>query len=74
MYLPRSLYESLPYLYVAGGAALAALSWHQRETGWSDAALVTGIGVFVAGIVLLMRRRTFRDDAARYDARSLDDT
>lgn len=73
MYLPRSLYEALPYLYVVGGAALAGLSWHQRESGWSDAALVTGVATFVGGLVLLMRRRTFRDDAARYDSRSLDD-
>jgi hypothetical protein len=74
MYLPRSLYEALPYVYVAGGGALAALSWHQRESAWSDAALVTGVGVFVAGLVLLLRRRTFRQDASRYDAHSLDDT
>lgn len=73
MYLPRSLYEALPYLYVVGGGALAGLSWHLREAGWSNAALLTGIVVFVAGLVLLMRRRTFRDDAARYDSRSLDD-
>jgi hypothetical protein len=73
MYLPRTFYEALPWLYVVGGLVLAALSWHRRESGWSDVALVTGVGAFVGGIVLLMRRRTYRDDAARYDPRSLDD-
>lgn len=73
MYLPRTFYEALPWLYVVGGLALAALSWHRRESGWADVALVTGVAGFVGGIVLLMRRRTYRDDAARYDPRSLDD-
>jgi hypothetical protein len=73
MYLPRTIYELLPWGYVAGGAALAAASWLWSEARWSNAALVVGAVGLVVGLVLLMRRRTYRADANRYDSRSLDD-
>jgi hypothetical protein len=73
MYLPRTIYELLPWGYVAGGAALAAASWLWSEARWSNAALVLGAAVLVVGLVLLLRRRTYRADANRYDSRSLDD-
>ncbi len=73
MYLPRTLYELLPYAYVAGGAGLGVLSWVRSQAAWSDAALVVGVAGIVLGLVLLMRRRTYRTDASQYDAHSLDD-
>lgn len=74
MYLPRALYELLPWGYAAGGAALAIASWRWSDADWSDAALVVGSAGLVLGLVLLLRRRTYRADATRYDARSFDDT
>lgn len=73
MYLPPKIYELLPYGYVVGGASLAVASWLRPRAGWSDAALVVGFGVLVFGLVLLMRRRTYRADASQYDGRSIDD-
>ena len=73
MYLPRTIYELLPWGYAGGGAALAFASWVRADAGWSDAALVAGTLALVVGLVLLMRRRTYRTDATRYDPRSLDD-
>jgi hypothetical protein len=73
MFLPHKLYELLPYGYVAGGGALALASWAWPQAAWADPALVVGAAGVLFGLVLLMRRRTYRSDAKRYDARSLDD-
>ena len=73
MYLPRTIYELLPYAYVGGGVLLALLSWIWPGSAWADGALVLGTGGILLGLVVLMRRRTFRTDAERYDSRSLDD-
>lgn len=73
MYLPRTIYELLPYGYLTGGAALGAASWRAPDAAWSGIALALAAGGVVAGLVLLLRRRTYRVDASRYDARSLDD-
>jgi hypothetical protein len=73
MYLPRTIYELLPWAYAVGGAALVFASWAWSAAEWSDTALAIGAVALVVGIVLLMRRRSYRADAMRYDARSLDD-
>jgi len=73
VYLPRPLYEVLPYAYVLGGGALAVASYLLPSSPWADAALALGSVALVAGIVLILRRRTFRDEASRYDPKSLDD-
>ncbi len=74
MYLPRPVYEALPYGYVAGGVALAIASWLVPEAPWADLALGVGVLGAVAGLVLILRRRSFRDEATRYDPHSMDDT
>ena len=73
MYLPRGLYELLPYAYLAAGLAASAASYAGREARWSNAVLVVGVIGIVAGCVLILRRRSYRDDQARYDHRPLDE-
>jgi uncharacterized membrane protein HdeD (DUF308 family) len=73
MYLPRSVYESLPYGYGAVGACLVAASYARPAAAWADAALVLGIALVLAGVVLVLRRFTYREDASRYDRRALDE-
>ena len=73
MYLPRNIYEALPYLYVAGGLALCTVSYVGSPAAWSDAAFTAGAFGIVVGLVLMLRRRSYRDDEARYDRHSLDD-
>lgn len=80
MFLPRSVYEGLPYAWLGGGALACLLSYvGAGGTGggsagaWSDVGLVGGVCAMLVGIVLLLRRRAFRADTARYDPRSLDD-
>lgn len=73
MHLPRTVYETLPYAYVAGGVALCGGSYAAADAVWTEAAFVLGAVGIVLGIVLLLRRRAYRDEAARYDSHSLDD-
>ncbi len=73
MYLPRRLYEILPYGYLAVGLAAAIASYLWTGAAWSDWALGLGAVGIVAGFVLILRRRSYRDDEARYDRHSLDE-
>jgi len=73
VYLPRSLYEILPYGYLAAGLAAAIASYVFTGAAWSDWALGLGTVGIVAGFVLILRRRSYRVDAARYDRHSLDE-
>ena len=73
MYLRRSIYEALPYGYAGCGLALCAASYLDSGASWADAALAIGALAVVLGLVLILRRRSYRDDEARYDRHSLDD-
>ncbi len=73
MYLPRRLYEFLPYGYVAAGLLACIASYLGTGSVWSDWAFASGTVAVVAGFVLILRRRSYRDDEARYDRHSLDD-
>ena len=72
MYLPRQLYEILPYLYGGGGLVLCVTSYAGRGAPWSDGMLVLGAVAVLVGLVLVLRRRSYRVDASRYDSHSLD--
>jgi hypothetical protein len=73
MHLPRAVYEALPFAYVAGGVALCAGSYGAQAAPWTEVAFALGAAGILVGLVLVFRRRTYRDEAARYDAHSLDD-
>jgi hypothetical protein len=73
MWLPGPFYEALPYGYLLLGALLVAWSYYRGHNGASTIALVAGVACVVAGVVLKLRRRSFRQDTAKYDSRSLDE-
>ncbi len=73
MHLPRGLYEALPYAYLAAGLGAGLASYAGRASAWSNAAFAAGVIGIVGGAVLILRRRSYRDDAARYDHRPLDE-
>lgn len=72
MWIPRPIYEALPYAYIAAGVALlgAAYFLEQGPRGWL---LAAGAGVLTVGLVLWMRRRDYRATHAEYDTHSLDE-
>lgn len=66
---PRPLYESLPWLYLfAGLAALAGSYFLDRMPLLTFLLGIAGFVGVVAGIVILLRRRDYRDMRARYKA------
>jgi hypothetical protein len=72
MWIPRPLYESLPYVYmVIGIGSLAAAYFFER--GPRGLLLIFGAVGLTAGLVLWMRRRDYRASQAEYDTRSIDD-
>ncbi len=72
MWIPRSLYELLPYLYMTAGAA-ALVAAFIGERGPRGLLLLLGGLALTVGLVLWMRRREYRESQSEYDARSLDD-
>ena len=64
--LSRPLYEALPWIYVLCGLLALAASYRHRGSGVSVIIGIFGILAVIAGIVLLLRRRDFRELRAQY--------
>jgi hypothetical protein len=64
--LSKPLYESLPWLYVLGGALLIGVS-HQLHSGvLSVLLLLAGLLAVIGGAAIWLRRRDFRATRAEY--------
>jgi hypothetical protein len=72
MWIPRSIYETLPYAYMGTGVALLGAAYF-LERGPRGLMLAIGAALLTAGLVLWMRRRDYRASQSEYDSRSLDD-
>ncbi|HET9108973.1 MAG TPA: hypothetical protein VFN79_17485 [Steroidobacteraceae bacterium] len=67
MHLSRPMYEGLPWLYIGAGLAALGVSYIVGDT--HAAGLVTGLaglGALVGGVVVLLRRRDYRDLRSQY--------
>jgi hypothetical protein len=74
-HLSRPLYEGLPWLYISFGiAALVASYLLTRRSTLSLIAGMSGLATLVGGIVVLLRRRNYRQLRSEYaDPDSLTD-
>jgi hypothetical protein len=72
LWIPRSLYEVLPYVYMAMGAAALTVAFIGGRDPHGLLMLLGGLSL-TAGLVLWMRRRGFRKSQADYDSSALDD-
>jgi hypothetical protein len=66
MRVARPLYESLPYAYMAIGAAAVVASFAWRVADWSAILAVFGVASIVGGLVLVLRRRDYRIQKRHY--------
>jgi hypothetical protein len=66
--LSRPIYESLPWVYVSAGALALLISYLQTSTALSLVLGLPGLLVVLAGVVILLRRRGYRQLRAQYDA------
>jgi hypothetical protein len=72
MWLPRPLYESMPYAAVITGlACFAAAYWIERSP--RSLLLVAGGLLVTLGALLWMKRRDYRTTQAGYDPRAIDE-
>jgi membrane protein implicated in regulation of membrane protease activity len=68
MRVVRPLYESLPYAYIAVGAAAIVASFLWRLAEWSWMLAVFGVIAVIGGLVLALRRRDYRIQKRHYGA------
>lgn len=71
MWIPRPVYEALPYAYMVIGAALLVAAF-LVAAGPRGLMLAAGAGFLTLGLVLWMRRRDYRASQREYDTHSLD--
>jgi hypothetical protein len=64
--LSRPLYESLPWLYVTGGAVAVTVSYLMASRPLSLVLGLSGIVALTAGLAVWLRRRDFRELRANY--------
>ncbi len=71
-WIPRPLYEAMPYAFVALGALLLAVAF-RFERAPQGALFAAGGGFVVLGLVLWMKRRDYRSTHSEYDPHSIDE-
>jgi membrane-bound ClpP family serine protease len=67
MHLSRPMYEGLPWLYIGAGLAALGVSYLLGDTHAAGlVAGLAGLGALVGGVVVLLRRRDYRDLRSQY--------
>ena len=70
MWLSKPLYESLPYYYAVVGATILVLSFYLENWYWPTILAGIGLASVIAGLVVWLRRRGYRQSRSR---RAMDD-
>lgn len=63
----RPVYEGLPWLYLICGVLGLAMSYVQRASGFSVVIGLFGLTCLIGGLVVLLRRRDFRELRSNYE-------
>ena len=72
MWIPRPLYEAMPYVLAGAGAAMIAFAF-LAQRGPKGALFGLGGLAVTIGLVLWMKRRDYRTTQTDYDPHSLDE-
>jgi len=72
MWIPRPLYEAMPYALAGAGSLLIAVAF-RIEHSPHGLLFALGGGLVTLGLVLWMKRRDYRSTHTEYDPHSLDE-
>ena len=72
MWLPRPIYEAIPYVSAGAGAALIGIACY-ADHGPRGVAFAVGGLLGIVGLVLWMKRRDYRSTQSDYNPRALDE-
>jgi len=72
MWIPRPIYEAIPYVCGGLGAALIGAAFLMPRAPQGALFALGGLAV-TAGLVLWMKRRDYRSTQSDYDPHSLDE-
>ena len=68
LHLSRPVYECLPWVYMLCGVLALAASYRRRMAGaFGIIVAVLGVAAVIGGVVVLLRRRDFRERSAQYE-------
>jgi Flp pilus assembly protein TadB len=62
MWVSRPIYESLPYFYIVSGALTLLASMYLSHWYWPTICFFVGLCSLVGGLVVLLKRRDYRQD------------
>ncbi len=62
IWLSKPVYELLPYFYLAAGFASLGASMYLNYWYWPTLCLVAGVTLVMAGLVIWLKRRDFRQN------------
>jgi hypothetical protein len=65
IWISKPFYEFLPYLYLLAGLALLMASLYLDYWLWPTICLLSGVVCLVFGLMILLRRRDFRENPRR---------
>jgi hypothetical protein len=67
MHLSRPMYEGLPWLYIGGGMAALGVSYLIGDSHVVGLVVgLAGLAALLGGVVVLLRRRDFRQMRSQY--------
>jgi hypothetical protein len=67
MWLPKFLYESIPFWWLALGVAGLGAAFFIEGWYWPELLAASGVLAVILGLVLLLRRRGYRTSRSRLD-------
>jgi hypothetical protein len=67
MWLPKPLYESIPFQFVILGVAAIVAAFYVESGYWPEVFAVAGVVLLVMGVMLLLRRKGYRSSRSRLD-------
>ena len=67
MWLPKFIYETIPFYWIALGAAGIGAAFYIEQWAWAEVSAGAGAFALIVGLMLLLRRKGYRSSRSRID-------